>query len=199
MKRIYPLRQTEEKKADVEWERFSNFNRLLNTEPVKDGTAGTKDAREYDEVHRRAVQSGNAVEWTRAKPTEQLPLSLGSVLLNGAKIPKRPKPENFVSTVNRYNNRKKIRKYMGRVQNGRYLWMVFATPFSAKSEQAWQSKTCMQSCKKVQRKMPKWQTTSTTWSATRFDWNSLQISWRSNCTDSWHRIDVSTSASSRTG
>ena len=54
--------QAEEKKAVVQWERFSNFNRLLNTEPVKEGTADTKDAREYDEVHRRAVRSGNAVE-----------------------------------------------------------------------------------------------------------------------------------------
>ena len=36
---------------------------------VKEGTAGT-DAREYDEIHRRTVRSGNAVGRTRAKPTE---------------------------------------------------------------------------------------------------------------------------------
>ena len=29
---------------------------------VKERTAGTKDAREYDKVHRRAVRSGKAVE-----------------------------------------------------------------------------------------------------------------------------------------
>ena len=39
---------------------------------VKDGVAGTEYAREYDEVHRRPVRKGNAVECTRAKPTKQL-------------------------------------------------------------------------------------------------------------------------------
>ena len=34
---------------------------------------------------------GMQVELTRAKPTEQLQLRLGSALLNGAKIPKGPK------------------------------------------------------------------------------------------------------------
>ena len=29
---------------------------------VKEGTAGTEDTREYEEVHRQAVRSGNAVE-----------------------------------------------------------------------------------------------------------------------------------------
>ena len=38
-----------------------------------------------------------------------------------------------------------------------------------------------------------------TWSATWFDWNNNQIPWRTNSPNSWHRIDVSTSASSRTG
>ena len=59
---------------------------------------------------------GNAVEWTRAKPTEQLQLSLRSALLTGAKIPKGHKPEKFVSTVNRYRCRKEIRKDIERVQ-----------------------------------------------------------------------------------
>ena len=37
---------------------------LQNQRPqaVKEGTAGTEGAREYDKVHRRAVRSGNAVE-----------------------------------------------------------------------------------------------------------------------------------------
>ena len=96
----------------------------------KEGTAGTEDARECDEVHRRAVRSGNAVERTRAKPTEQLQLSLGSALLTGAKTPKGPKPEKFVSTVNRCRCRKIIRQDIGRVQSERHLRerMVFATP-----------------------------------------------------------------------
>ena len=125
---------------------------------VKEGTAGTEDAREYDEVYRRAVRSGNAVEWTRAKPTEQLQLSLGSALLTGAKISKGPKPEEFVSIVNRYRCRKRIREDIGRVRSERHLqeWMVFAPPHSTKPEQAWQSKTCLQCCLKVQRSMPKW-------------------------------------------
>ena len=71
--------------------------------------------------------------------------------------------------------------------------MVFATPSSAKPEQAWKNKTCLQCCIKVQRSMPEY------WSSTRVDWNNLQISRRTNSPDSWHRIDVSTSASSRTG
>ena len=40
---------------------------------VKEGTAGTEDAREYDDVHRRAVRSGNYAERTRAKATEKQP------------------------------------------------------------------------------------------------------------------------------
>ena len=91
---------------------------------VKEGTAGTEDAREYDEVYRRAVRNGNAVERTRAKPTEQLQLCFGSALLTGAKIPKGPKPEEFVSTFNRYRCRKKIRKDIGRVRSERKEWYL---------------------------------------------------------------------------
>ena len=68
---------------------------------VKEGTAGTKDAREYDEVHRRAVRSENDENWARAKPTKQLKLSLRSASLTGAKISNGPKPEEFVSTIKR--------------------------------------------------------------------------------------------------
>ena len=74
--------------------------------------------------------------------------------------------------------------------------MVFATPSSSKPEQAWQSTTCLQCCTKVQRIVPKWQATSRTWSATRFDWNNFHIPWMTSSPDSWHRIHVSTSASS---
>ena len=76
---------------------------------VKEETAGTKDAREHDKIHRRAVRIGNAVERTAAKSTQQLQLSLESALLIGAKITNGPKPEDFASTVNRYRCRKKIR------------------------------------------------------------------------------------------
>ena len=131
---------------------------------VKEGTAGTDFAREYDEVHRRALRSENAVECTRAKPTKQLQLSLGSALFTGAKIPKGPKPEEVISTVNRYRCRKRIRKDIGRVRSERHPreGMVFATPSSAKPEQAWQGKTCLQCCIKVQRSMPKLKATSWT-------------------------------------
>ena len=46
-----------------------------------------------------------------------------------------------------------IDKDIGRVQSERHLWdgMVFATTSSAKPEQAWQSKTCLQCYIKVQR------------------------------------------------
>ena len=59
--------------------------------------------------------------------------------------------------VNRYRRRKKIRKDIGRVRSERQLRerIVFATPSSAKPEQAWQSKMCLQCCLKVQRSMPK--------------------------------------------
>ena len=96
-----------------------------------------------------------------SEPEPNLPnnyrLAPGSALLTGAKIPKGPKPEEFVSTVNRYRCRKRIRKDIGRVRSERHLRerMVFATPSSAKPEQAWQSKTCLQCCVKVQRHMPK--------------------------------------------
>ena len=73
---------------------------------------------------------------TEAKPTEQLQLSLGSALLNGAKIPKGRKPEEFVSTVNRYRCRKGIRKNIELVRSERHLWegMVFATSSRVKPE-----------------------------------------------------------------
>ena len=53
-------------------------------------------------------------------------------------IPKRPKPEEFVSTVNRYKSRKKIRQNIRRIQSERHLResMLFATPSSVKHEQA---------------------------------------------------------------
>ena len=91
-----------------------------------------------------------------AQPTEQLQLSLGSALLTGAKIPKGPKPEKFVSTVNRYRCSKRIRKDIEGVRSERHVQerMFFATPSSAKPEQAWQSKTCLQCCLKIQ-SMPK--------------------------------------------
>ena len=104
---------------------------------------GTKDAREFDEVHRWVVRSGDSVEWTRAKPIEQLQLSLVSALLTGNKVPKVPKPEKIVPTVNRYRRRKGIRKDIGQVWIERQLRerMLFATPLSAKPEQAWQIQT----------------------------------------------------------
>ena len=80
---------------------------------VKEGTAGTKDAREYNEFYRRAVRSGNAAECTRAKRAKQLQLSLVSALPTGAKIPKGPETEEFVSTVNTCRCRKGIRKDFG--------------------------------------------------------------------------------------
>ena len=125
---------------------------------VKEWTAGTKDARQYDDFYRRATRSGNAVEWTRAKPTEQLQLSLGSASLTGAKIPKGPKPEEFVSTVNRYRCGKRIRKNIGRVRSERHLRerMLFATPSSAKPEQAWQVRPVCNAASKYKRSMPKW-------------------------------------------
>ena len=48
---------------------------------VEEVMPGITDARDHDEVHRRAVRSGNAVKRTKAKPTEQQQLSLGSALL----------------------------------------------------------------------------------------------------------------------
>ena len=65
---------------------------------VKEETASTKDAREYDKVYSRAVRSGNAEEVTRDKPTAQLQLSAVSAILFGAKIPKGPKPEQSIDT-----------------------------------------------------------------------------------------------------
>ena len=44
---------------------------------IKDGTAGTNDARENNQLYRRAVRSENSVDLTRANPTEQLQPSLG--------------------------------------------------------------------------------------------------------------------------
>ena len=66
---------------------FQNQHR----QSVKEETACTSDAREYDEYYQRAVRSGNATKWTRAKITGQLQLNLGLPLQSGAKIPKRPK------------------------------------------------------------------------------------------------------------
>ena len=47
-----------------------------------------------------------------SEPTEQLQLSHGSALLTGAKIAKGPKPEEFVSTVNRYRCKKRFVKIL---------------------------------------------------------------------------------------
>ena len=87
-----------------------------------------------DKVHRRAVRSGTAVEWTRTKPTEQLQLSLGSILFTGAKTLEGSKPENFLSSVNKCRCRKRIRQDIERVRCERRLrkGMVFFTPSSAK-------------------------------------------------------------------
>ena len=95
----------------------------------------------------------NGVNQTKA--TEQLQLSLGSALLTGAKIPKGPKLEELVPTVKRYKFRKRIRKDIGSVRSESQLRerMVFATPLSAKLEKAWQSKTCLQCCIKLQRSL----------------------------------------------
>ena len=98
---------------------------------VKEGTARKKWCqRVHDEIYRRAVRSGNAAECTRAKRAKQLQLSLVSALLTGAKIPKGPETEEFVSTVNRCRCKKGIRKDIGRVQSERRLRerMVFAKP-----------------------------------------------------------------------
>ena len=89
-----------------------------------------KMPRENNEVYRRAVRSGNAAKCTRAKGAKQLQVSLGSALLTGAKIPKVPETEEFVSTVNRCRCRKGNRKDIGRVQSERHLRerVVFAKP-----------------------------------------------------------------------
>ena len=57
---------------------------------VNEGTASTKDCRECEEFHRPAVRSGNAVEWTRATPTQQLQLSLGSAFTHRSEDSKEP-------------------------------------------------------------------------------------------------------------
>ena len=79
------------------WDIESYASNINVASQSKKELKGTKDASEYDEIHRRAVRNGNAVERTRAKPTEQLQLSIGSALLKGAKNPQGPKPEEFVS------------------------------------------------------------------------------------------------------
>ena len=140
---------------------------------VIEGTAGTKDAREYYEVHRRAVRSGNAMEWTRAKPTEQLKLTLGSALLTGVKITKGPKPEEFVSIVNRYRYRKGIRKDIGRIRSesifGKERYMAHH-PLLNTNKPGIVRRLC-----KVQRNMPERQTTCRTCSTARVDWNDIKI------------------------
>ena len=44
------------------WWDIETYASKINVVSVKEGAAGTKDAKEYDEVHRRAVRSGNAVD-----------------------------------------------------------------------------------------------------------------------------------------
>ena len=95
---------------------------------VKEGTAGTKDAREHDEVHRRAVRSGSDVEWTSAEATKQLQLSLGSALLTWANIPKGLKPEKFVSTINRYRCRKWFVKILDESEVKGTFWNEWYLP-----------------------------------------------------------------------
>ena len=121
---------------------YASKNNVVSQSEKK--TAGTEDAREYNEVYRRAVRSGNAEEWT----------SFGSALLTGKKISKGPKPEKFVSAIKRYRCRQGIRKDIGRVQRDGHLRerMVFAPPSSTKH--AWKSKACLQCRIKVQRRMP---------------------------------------------
>ena len=94
----------------------------------------------------------------------------------GAKIPKGPKPEKFVSTVDRCRCIKGFLKDVGRVRSEWRLQelMLFATSSSAESEKACQSNTCLQCCIKVQRSMPKGQATSRTRS-TWVDWDNIQI------------------------
>ena len=72
------------------------------------------------------------------------------------------------------------------------------TPSSAKHKQAWRSKRCLKCCIKIQWIMPKQQATCRKWSVTPIDRNNIQILRRTNSLDNWHRIDVSTSANSRT-
>ena len=109
------------KRCERGWE-YSNLvgNRNLyfqnqRRQSVIEGYTGVKDNREYEEVHRRAVRSGNAMEWTRAKSTENLQLSLRSSLLTGAKISIGRKLEKFVSTFKRQKFGKKVRKDIGPV------------------------------------------------------------------------------------
>ena len=76
---------------------------------VKEGTTGTKDAREYDKGHRRVNQSQTyrtitAQPWVSFTQWSEDSLERR---LEGLK------PEEFVSTVNRHRCRKRIRKDSG--------------------------------------------------------------------------------------
>ena len=79
---------------------------------------GSKVVREYDEVYRRAVPVENSGEWTRAKLTKQLQLG----------ILKGPKPEKFVSTVNRQRSQKGICKDIRRVWSARHNYERIISP-----------------------------------------------------------------------
>ena len=58
----------------------------MNVVSQSKGERQTKKMPKNTEVNRRAIRGRNAVESTRARPTEQLQLSRGSALLSGAKI-----------------------------------------------------------------------------------------------------------------
>ena len=124
---------------------------------VKKGTAGTKDAGDYDKLYRRTTRSES-----------ELQLSPGSALLTGTQIPKGPKPE---TAVNRNRSIKKIRKSIGRVRGEKTLRevMAFATSSRTKPEQAGQSKTCLQLCITVERTLPERKATIRKWCAIQLD------------------------------
>ena len=62
---------------------------------IKEGTAGWEDAKEYDEVHRWAVRSGNAVEWTRANLPSNYSSALGQLYSVEQRFQRDPNSKNL--------------------------------------------------------------------------------------------------------
>ena len=90
----------------------------------------SKGARDYDNVYRRVVWGGYALEWTGVKSTEQLQLILGSASVTGAKMSNSAKPVWFVSAVKRYKGREEIHKEVGRGRNENIPLRPIARPFA---------------------------------------------------------------------
>ena len=90
--------------------------------------------------------------WSEPKPN--LPNSYSSAWCQLYSLEHRIQREpKFVSTVNRYRCKKRIRKDIERVRSEKHVRerMVFASPSSAKPEQAWQSKTCLNAASKYKK------------------------------------------------